>query len=615
MSPHSGAAVALEPSSTEQAPDWVLAVWPTARMACSSIGIERAARGPLSSFFHGVLFDRTELARAVGLADADSSDAMLVLSAYARWGEAVLPRLRGAFALGLVDARQGVALLARDPLGSHPLFYQRGADGEVTCAGSPEVLARQGPSGLELNRSALADYVCHRWPEPADTFFRNVLRVLPGHRVRLSTEGLRVDRYWDPAPLDRPIKWTTHREAEQFDALLDRAVDRGLAGHQGGIFLSGGLDSISIAAVAADRARRAGRPVPHALSLGFPEAGCDERLVQTAVARQLGLPMRLLDFHDAVGPRGLLAQSIELNRRLPSPLLNTWAPAYLQLARRGVTAGVRTILTGSGGDEWLTVSPFLGADLLRRGEIGSFVRFVRAWKRSYRASSWLRFGRAAVWTYSLRPLAGAALHTLAPNAWDRRRRRRRMDGDPAWVAPDPTLRQDLEDRACRTLAPPDPPHGFYFQEVRTGLEHPVTSIELEEQYQFGQWLGVRFHHPYWDADLVDLLYRTPPRLLNQGGRSKGLVRDSLAKRFPALGFDRQRKVLATQYYRSVLLAEAPAIARTYGDCRTLDELGVVDGPRAQRMIGEALASGSGTTRQLHQAWDLLTLEAWARSRA
>jgi asparagine synthetase B (glutamine-hydrolysing) len=407
------------------------------------------------------------------------------------------------------------------------------------------------------------------------------------------------------------------REVGRFDALLDRAVARGLDGTHPGVFLSGGLDSISIAAVAADLTRRRGETAPHALSLGFPDPGCDERTVQQSVAQTLGLRMHLLDFHEATGPAGLLEQSIALNSRLSSPLLNTWAPAYLQLARGGAASGVRTIMTGSGGDEWLSVSPFLGADLLRSGRFVEFSRFLVAWRRSYRFSSPMSFLRSAFWTYSLRPLAGAALDTVAPTRWQRRRAHRATASDPSWVAPDPVLSRILRERAPRSLGASRPAHGFYFQEVRTGLDHPLTSLELEEQYQFGSWLGVRFHHPYWDADLVDMLYRTPPHLLNRGGRSKGLVRDTVARRFPSLGFERQRKVLATSFYRTVLFAEAPAVANRYGDCRTLSSLGVVDGKAAERMVRETLSTphrDGQSSAHLHRVWDLLNLEAWARSR-
>ena len=60
----------------------------------------------------------------------------------------------------------------------------------------------------------------------------------------------------------------------------------------------------------------------------------------------------------------------------------------------------------------------------------------------------------------------------------------------------------------------------------------IISMDLEEQYELGQRAGVRLRHPYWDVDLVEFLMRTPPDLLNGKGKSKGLVREALADRFP-----------------------------------------------------------------------------------
>ena len=85
------------------------------------------------------------------------------------------------------------------------------------------------------------------------------------------------------------VRWADEEELENFDALLDQAVDRCLALGPTAIYLSGGLDSISVAAVATDRARNRGLNDPLALSLHFPEPQSNEEKVQRGVARELGL--------------------------------------------------------------------------------------------------------------------------------------------------------------------------------------------------------------------------------------------------------------------------------------------------------------------------------------
>jgi hypothetical protein len=88
--------------------------------------------------------------------------------------------------------------------------------------------------------------------------------------------------------------------------------------------------------------------------------------------------------------------------------------------------------------------------------------------------------------------------------------------------------------------------------MRSGLGHPLVAMELEELFEQSRRLGVRVLQPFWDAALVEFLYRTPPAMLNQTGRSKGLVRDTVARRFPRLGFETQLKVTATRFGRSVI---------------------------------------------------------------
>jgi asparagine synthase (glutamine-hydrolysing) len=606
MTSGSRVAVADAPASSSIRPDWLLTLEASGRPRLTSADVFVAERDSVQVAVLGLLFDRDRLSVDLDLPE-DTPEAELVLAAYERWGEAALALLRGCFVVAIADQREGRTIVARDPLGLHPLFYAAPGD-RFVCAGSPHALFSRGGVAKALNRAALADHLCYRWPDPEETFYEGVRRVLAGSRLLIRYGLSSTAKYWSPVPEDRPMEWLDEADLDQFSHLLDQAVDRCLSTGRTGIFLSGGLDSISIAAVAADRARQLARPEPLALSLGFPHPECDERPVQTAVARQLGLRHHMIDFRDAVAPRGLFALALDMNAGASSPVNSSWSPAYQALARRGQSDGVETILTGSGGDEWLTVSAYFAADLIRAGDVAGYRNFVSAWWRSYRASP-LVLMRSVVWKYGLRPLAGQALSRLAPQVWERSRRTRAVRRDPVWVAPDGELRQELKRRTSGSLICADPPNGFYLRDIRAGLDHPILAMELEERHDFGRRAGVRFLHPYWDADLVDMLIRTPPSLLDRGGRSKGLVRPALAQRFPELGFDRQRKAAATPFYQEMLAAEGAALVDHLGGFSTLGDLGVIDAPAARAFADETIARNPA---QLHRVWDLLNLETWVR---
>src|SRR6266508_3064658 len=219
-------------------------------------------RAGLSLVLDGTLYNRSDLQNELGdlPGPAGTGDAEVILAGYERWGEDVLKRLRGAFALLLWDNSRDVLLCLRDPLGSYPLFYAQGHE-ELLISTSVNVLIRQPNVSRGLNRAALVDHLVDRYPRLEATSYDAVSRMPPGHVLRVTKEGRSSYRYWDPSP-DGTVKWLTPDEVEQFDELFDRAVSRCLSVGPAGIFLSGGLDSVSVAAVATERCRIEGLPKP-----------------------------------------------------------------------------------------------------------------------------------------------------------------------------------------------------------------------------------------------------------------------------------------------------------------------------------------------------------------
>jgi hypothetical protein len=294
-------------------------------------------------------------------------------------------------------------------------------------------------------------------------------------------------------------------------------------------------------------------------------------------------------------------------------------PAYAELTRRGKRRGVEVILSGAGGDEWLAVSPLVAADLIRAGNARGFRQLAAGWKRSYKMSL------AAVlkclgWSFGLRPLASAALARAAPGAWKANREWRSTRSILAWVAPDAALRSELETRARRWLPSPVPTRGFYLQDVRASLEHPLTALELEEIFEMGRWLGVRFLHPYWAPEVADILYRTPPLFLFAGGRAKSVVRNTMARRFPGLGLDRQKKRAGTSYFRQVLHDEIPALWNRERDLSAMADFGIIDPKQVASMATSAIESAMATSAVethdgmvLVRLWDLMNVETWVRA--
>jgi asparagine synthase (glutamine-hydrolysing) len=573
------------------------------------LSVDIARQGQCGALFDGLLYNRKELEHRLqtpGLTDSE-----LVLHAYLRWGDDVLDELKGIYAFVIGDVVHRRVLCARDRVGSHPLFY---ADAGGDLLVSPSIARLFGDPRVsnQVNRAALADHLAHRWPDPGETYFSAIRRIPPGHVLVASPDGRRISRYWSPVPEDEEIDWVGTDELEQFDELLTAAVTRFLGLGRAGIYLSGGLDSVSVAAFAAKASRETNGQVPLALSLGFSNEATNEQPIQRAVAADLDLPQLLVPLDEAAGPDGLVAADLELTKRWPAPMVNLWLPAYNSLAAQGRDRGCRVILSGHGGDEWLCVTPYLAADLIYSRDLKGVLRLWDNHQRSYPLASRTIIWNL-LWRFGTRPLLAAASHRLAPSAM--RYRRGLVGRMPSWIAPDPVLRRELAERADRSAPKPASPGRVYLAEMNRALDHALVAMELEEAFEAGRRLGVRFGHPFWDADLLTFLYRTPPELLNQGGRSKGLVRSTLARRFPQLGFERQRKVTALPVARRTMVEEGGPAWRRLGGATALADLGVVDANAVSDLMEGLLGNGTGYEANVHtdRILDIISLEAWARS--
>jgi asparagine synthase (glutamine-hydrolysing) len=581
---------------------------------------DQSHAGGIEVVFDGELYNRAELAER--LADGNSpwlSDSELILHTYRRCGESALQEIKGLFALIIWDRDRETLLCARDRIGFYPLYHARCGSERLFALGIPELL-RDSRVSRKVSRVALAEMLCHQWGGADETPYTAVRRVPAGAVLRIRRESESTTRYWEAVIVDR-VDWVRQDELGEFDDVFEQAVDRAQGTGRAGIFLSGGFDSVSIAAMAVDICSRHGRALPQALSLGFPAPECNERPIQRRIAQSLNLQQQMLDFNEAVGPQGLFSATLEMTADWPVPIANPWRPAYVPLGQSARTGGCDTILTGGGGDEWLSVNPNYMADLLRRFQFAGAYRFLRTELRSYSMPR-RHMVRFLLWNSGVRLLAASQVRRIiratAPGLLRRHRIRCHERMTPPWVAPDPELRLQLHKRIEETVAlqingrEPAGRYGFYMGNMPGAYANPQVSVHLEENFEAGRRLGVRIREPYWDADLVEYLCRVPPEMLLRGGREKGLVRETVARRFPNLGFERHRKVLASDFFRARLQAEGQAAWKRTGGAPALVELGIVDGRAVDALVAESLTTTN--LRVAHRLWELLNLETWLQSR-
>ena len=196
--------------------------------------------------------NREELIRAFGLSGeeaAERPDSWLLLRAYERWGSASYLRLLGAFSVALWDARQRRLTLVRDPLGERVLFYRRLEDG-VAFASAPKGLFALPGVERRLDEGRVSAWGLRCDAEGA-TYFEGVKYVPAGHCIELSPQGLKSRRFWSVDP-DASIRFRKDEDyVEAARELFHEAVRCRLrSAHPVGGFMSGGLDSPSVACTA-----------------------------------------------------------------------------------------------------------------------------------------------------------------------------------------------------------------------------------------------------------------------------------------------------------------------------------------------------------------------------
>lgn len=267
---------------------------------------------------------------------ASSSDTETLLVAYRAWGNAMVERLKGMFAFAIYDATHEQLFLARDRLGIKPLYYC--ADHERFVAAS-EIRALSIDDG-NVPKPRLTSFLS--WGAcPEDNLLFPQIEVFPaGHWAYVSSDGkIEAKRYWPPV---RPIRAVTTNPARDVRKLLENAVEEHLlADVQVASFLSGGIDSSIITALAAPRVK--GRLLT--FSVGFKEAQFDESSIAQEVADHCGTDHHRIELDEE--------ETIEIIRAgvshmdLPSvDALNTYI-----VSKKVAEHGIRVALSGLGGDE------------------------------------------------------------------------------------------------------------------------------------------------------------------------------------------------------------------------------------------------------------------------
>jgi asparagine synthetase B (glutamine-hydrolysing) len=568
---------------------------------------------PSLALFDGYLFDRPALAGELGIA-RDSAESDIVAAAYQRWGANLFEKLHGRYLAAIWDGGRERLLLGHDLLGRLPVYFTR-YGGSMWFSSNVLALASSGAVDTRPNRLSLALALLFYWPATGQTFFEAIRRVPDGVYLEITPQLSVVEHDYSPA-IGSAGYLPDDQVLEEFEPRLIRAVERCVDLAPEGIMLSGGVDSVVVAALASESLRARGMPALVAVSARSGRWLSHEDDMQTAVVGRLGIHHVISTPADHLGDRDGVAASLDVTRELPGPSSIYWIGAYTGFCRSVSSRGLHTLLTGSGGDDWLSVKTVHAADLIRRLQFQQLARLMRA-ATGTGGHALKKSIRDWVWTGGMRPILDMWWARLAPRQKNRYHRTRWLERLPSWMAPDETFRAELVEHLMERRIPSLTADGrfpeSYYHHVITTMAHPHLPYEFETEHHVQGICGLRLLSPYHDSTLVTFLTRVSPHLLVFGRRYKGLLRPVAARRLPGLGLESQRKTYTPESQAFALgqLRRSIAGIWPHQGLAGLGTLGVVD-ERGAMNAGKG--AGSADLAQLARLYTLLSAEQWVAAR-
>ena len=318
--------------------------------------------------FNGEIFNYLELRRELesgGHRFSTHTDTEVVLHLYEDLGPACLERLNGQFAIAIWDARTENMFLARDRLGIRPLFYTIVA-GVLIFGSEIKAILADARVSATIDPLALEQTFTFWNPLSPRTIFRDIVELPPGHFLQTGEGAPRIQAYWeiDFSPpsskgdqRDGSRKLADHIE-EFSDLLVDATRLRLRADVPVGAYLSGGLDSSTIASIV----RNFSRNELDTFSIAFHDADYDESEYQNQMARLLGTKHQVVRASHAdigrVFPEVVWHTEVPLMRTAPAPMF--------MLSKLVRDCGYKVVLTGEGADEFLAGYDIYKEAMIRR---------------------------------------------------------------------------------------------------------------------------------------------------------------------------------------------------------------------------------------------------------
>jgi asparagine synthase (glutamine-hydrolysing) len=557
--------------------------------------------------YNGELYNYRELRAelvAQGFEFASDTDTEVLLNLYLRDGPGMLSRLNGMFAFAIWDAERRQLFVARDGLGVKPLYYATTPRG-VVFASELKALLSEPSLDRELDPTAIASHVLYLWAPSPLTLLKRVRKLPPGHAF-VAADG-KIERLWRwyDLPYDQDIVPLSDAEAiEAVRAQLQVSVRRQMvADVPVGAFLSGGLDSSSVVAMA----RRAQPDARLAcFTIGFDEKaarqeGMNEDLgYARLVAKHVGADLNVITVRSQmIDQLETMLYHLDEPQADPAPI-NTLFIA--QLARQH---GIKVLLSGSGGDDvfsgyrrhfalqqeplWQWLPHPLRAGLRSASD---HVRPTRDWKRrvakAFHYADREGDARIASYFYWIDP-------GVAEQTYSQRMRWSLFAAD--WHDP-------LAEALAELPASVRPLNRMLYLDGRFFL--PDHNLNYADKIPMAA--GVEVRVPLLDPELVALAARLPLHHKQRGRTGKWVLRKAIEPYLPAEVLRRKKTGFGAPL-RNWLRGDLRPLVDDVLDEASLSRRGLFDPAEVRRLVE---ADRAQRTDAAYTVFALLCIELWMR---
>jgi asparagine synthase (glutamine-hydrolysing) len=426
------------------------------------------------------------------------SDAEIILRAYERWGTEAPKRLLGDFAFAIWDPARERIVCARDATAQRPLYYRLDAH---TFAAASEIrqLLQDRSVPLIPNEGRILDSLVpytmmSNVRDRADTYFEGIHCLRAAHTLVVERGSTTIRRYWQIDP--GLLQWMREDESDEaFRAVFFEAVRARLrTSRRIGVFLSGGLDSTSVACAAQTLLRTGQAAVPDfvAISATYPGLDCDERPYVEATRDMYGFETRFVETDPQLEALKPLLTGFRESPRLPTG-------GTTSLFEAAASEGIPVVLTGEVADALMGGSPFMLDQQLRSGRLAAYWRNLRFCQSvGYNA-------RRLVAVHSVLPLLPLSMVRRIAEL-DERRDHPKMSWrlTPPWMTEGlrtELLRRDLE---CRV----EEQRRRVFRSIGQQMDH--SGIEPPEAPMTPAGWPVEIWRPFADRRLWEFMMSVPP---------------------------------------------------------------------------------------------------------